>query len=131
MTVAVVTGGRGFCETHDSGGRPIEGKTAEDARGERLALAFALDFINPSKVIEGGQHGADRWSRIWCERRGVPFETVEADWSIGAKAGPIRNQAMVDRRPDVGVRFPGGKGTSDCARRMEKAGVPVYEVVVH
>lgn len=121
MTVALVTGGRDFCEQ-----RP-----GADHMGERRALGFALDWVNPSRVIVGDANGADRWAVIWCKRRGVEFTKFTADWDkLGKAAGPERNQRMVDMRPDVAIMFPGGRGTADCAARCEKAGIDVMEVSV-
>ena len=45
-----------------------------------------------------------------------------------AAAGGIRNQKMVDYGAELGVSFPGGRGTYDCTSRMRKAGIPVIEV---
>ena len=45
------------------------------------------------------------------------------------KAGPLRNQRMLDEgKPDLVVAFPGGGGTKDMVRRSVKAGVPIHEV---
>ena len=119
--ILLVTGGRSFCEK-----RP-----GADHMSERIALGFALDYIKPSSVIVGDAGGADRWAKIWCDRRGVPCEVFAADWKRhGKRAGPIRNQEMVDRKPDMGCAMPGGFGTDDCARRMERAGIEIYRVSV-
>lgn len=123
MTVLLVTGGRTFCES-------TPGKSRDDYMAERIALGFALDYIKPSSVIVGDADGADRWAKIWCNKRSIPFREFKADWSLGKRAGPERNQRMVDIRPDIAVRFPGGRGTADCAARCEKAGIDIYEVGV-
>ena len=119
--ILLVTGGRTFCEA-------IDGKSREDYMAERVALGFALDTIAPSSVIVGDADGADRWARIWCERRSVACHVEKADWSNGPRGGPERNQRMVDMNPDAAVRLPGGRGTDDCAGRCERANIPVYEV---
>ncbi len=116
-----MTGGRTFCEA-------IDGKSREDYMAERMALGFALDWISPSLVIHGGATGADRWAGIWADKRGVRCQVEPADWSRGPRAGPERNQRMVDMRPDAALQFPGGDGTADCVRRCEVASVPIYEV---
>jgi len=55
--------------------------------------------------------------------------TFDADWKLGKKAGPLRNQRMIDEgRPDLVVAFPGGKGTADMVRRAEAAGVKVLKI---
>ncbi len=94
---------------------------------ERMALGFALDFIQPTKIIHGGAKGADRWVGIWAERRGVECH-VEHATGPWPQAGPLRNQRMVDMKPNAAVRFPGNKGTQDCAHRCKVAGIPIYEV---
>lgn len=53
-----------------------------------------------------------------------------ADWEdLGRKAGPIRNQRMLDDgRPELVVAFPGGPGTAHMCRIAREAGVEVIEV---
>lgn len=82
------------------------------------------------RIINGGATGADRLAAEWAERRHVPVQTYWAYWKThGKKAGPIRNQRMLDEgKPDLVVAFPGGRGTADMVRRARAAGVPVKEV---
>lgn len=81
-------------------------------------------------IIEGGARGADRLAFTIAGRKGWGSETYEADWEkLGPKAGPIRNQMMLDAgRPDLVVAFPGGRGTADMLRRAEAAGVRVMKI---
>lgn len=61
--------------------------------------------------------GADRWADEWAWKRGVPVARCYANWSLGKKAGPIRNRKMLrDSRPMYLVAFPGGAGTKDCIK---------------
>ena len=50
-----------------------------------------------------------------------------AEWHrLGRKAGPIRNQRMLDEgKPDLVVAFPGGTGTAGMVALACKAGVRV------
>lgn len=129
MTVLLVTAGRDFCEAVTTKGEPRDRDLYMD---ERRSLGFALDFIAPARVIVGDAPGGDRWTVIWCEKRGVEFTRVTADWDkLGKRAGPERNQRMVDMRPDAGLRFPGGDGTRDCAHRCSVANIPIYEVKIN
>lgn len=126
--ILLVTGGRDFCEAVTTSGSPRDRDLYMD---ERRALGFALDMIGPSSVIVGDATGADRWARIWCEKRGVSYSEFTADWTkLGITAGPERNQRMVDAGPDYAVRFPGGRGTADCAKRCALAGVEIFSVTV-
>ncbi len=80
-------------------------------------------------LIEGGARGADTLAREWAKAHGIPWQTYEANWKrYGRRAGPIRNQKMLDEGyPDLVVAFPGGKGTADMVRRAREAGVKVME----
>ena len=68
----------------------------------------------------------------WANARGVPCDVFMANWSeLGRKAGPIRNQQMLDEgRPTLVVAFPGGRGTTDMVRQAKAAGVEVIEVSI-
>lgn len=78
-------------------------------------------------VVHGGAAGADALAAWWARSVGVHAEVHMADWSLGKVAGHIRNQKMVDLGADVCLAFPmqGSRGTWDCVRRAEKAGIPV------
>ena len=82
------------------------------------------------KIIHGGASGADRLAREWCEVFGVPYREFPAEWNRhGRRAGPVRNQRMIDEgRPDLVIAFPGGRGTADMVWRARAAGIPVHEV---
>jgi hypothetical protein len=88
------------------------------------AVYQALDKLvgKITKVIQGGAQGAD------CN--GVECHTEHADWAThGKKAGPIRNQKMVDMKPDLVLAFSYdlsvSRGTADCVRRAKAAGITV------
>jgi len=126
VTTLLITGSRDFCESVTTTGEP---RPRDTYMAERESLGFTLDYIAPSSVIVGDSSGADRWAVIWCERRGIPFTVYRADWTTHQKrAGPVRNQTMVDQRPDQAVAFPGDD--DDCVQRCEAARVPVFRVSV-
>lgn len=80
-------------------------------------------------LIQGGAPGADTFAKDWAENNGINTETFQADWREGPKAGPLRNQRMLELgQPDLVVAFPGGRGTADMVRRSKAAGVEVIEV---
>lgn len=88
------------------------GRDYEDAE----TIDRNLTALNPTLVIEGGARGADRLAREWAKKNGVPFKTVDADWTThGLGAGHIRNKKMIEDFPNAVVLvFPGGKGTRNC-----------------
>ena len=81
-------------------------------------------------VIEGQcpHGGADKFAEEWAIAQGVVLESYPANWkALGKIAGPYRNQQMVDAGADVCLAFPllNSRGTYDCMRRAEEAGIPV------
>lgn len=109
MTVIAVTGGR----------------TYDDLATVRRVIAY----YSPSLVIHGGATGADSLAESVARELGIQTERHDADWlTHGRAAGPIRNQQMIDRLPDMVIAFQGGRGTEDMKRRARKAGIPVVEV---
>lgn len=62
---------------------------------------------------------------------GHTVEVHRADWKrYGNGAGPRRNKLMVARGANHCLGFPIGesRGTFDCLRRVEKAGIPITVV---
>lgn len=84
-------------------------------------------------LIHGNANGADVLSeRVRIDLYGEEETKVvrfPADWSkYGKRAGPIRNQQMLDEgKPDLVLAFPGGSGTLDMVTKARKAGVVVIE----
>jgi hypothetical protein len=90
-----------------------------------------LDVIGADAilVIHGGSPGADEMAGAWAQAHGATCEVFPADWDAhGKAAGPIRNQQMLERKPDIVLAFPGGKGTADMVARARAAGVMVAEM---
>lgn len=82
-------------------------------------------------IIEGGCRGADILSKEAAIECNLTYKEYPADWTQGKKAGPIRNQRMLDEEhPDMVIAFHSNidksKGTKDMVRRAKKAGIPVY-----
>ena len=97
------------------------------------SLATVLDAAHQANPIEclihGAARGADKLADEWAQKRGVEIEAYVADWRDGKRAGPMRNQQMLDQgKPHMVIAFPGGKGTADMIRRAEAAKVPVVKV---
>lgn len=106
------------------------GRDYADANTMKRVLG-TFHTLNPIAVlIHGGAPGADTMAGIWALYNGITERVFLANWKdLGKKAGPIRNQQMLDEgKPDLVIAFPGGSGTSDMIRRAEKAGVTVHQV---
>lgn len=83
----------------------------------------------PFVLVHGAcKFGADAFAAQWATAHGVPQDPHPADWnSYGRRAGPIRNAEMVALGADRCYAYPtrGSRGTVDCIRRAEAAGIPV------
>lgn len=78
-------------------------------------------------LIHGGANGADYLAHQVANVLGWKVETFEADWGThGKKAGPLRNQRMLELgKPDLVVAFEGGRGTADMRERAFLAGIKI------
>lgn len=66
----------------------------------------------------------------YAQENGLGLEVFPADWSLGRKAGPLRNKQMVDIA-DYAIAFPsGGRGTQSLVNFAHQKGIPtkVYPV---
>lgn len=110
-----------------SGSRECVNWEFVQARLNDLAVRNKIDVI-----IHGGAAGVDNLAGVWARNNNIPEEIYMADWDThGKKAGPIRNQKMLDEsKPDVVVAFPSqdSKGTVHMMKITEKARVPM---IVH
>ncbi len=91
-----------------------------------------LTQLAPTRVIHGGASGADRHADAWAREHKVGISCYPAKWDqYGKSAGPRRNQDMIDaEKPDVVLAFPGGRGTADCVRRAEAAGIRIVRAAL-
>ena len=101
------------------------------------ALWYRLNGNQPPEghtriiVVDGAAPGLDEIAHREAVRRGWGSERHPADWTThGKRAGPIRNQAMVDLGADICLAFPTASsvGTWDCVRRANRAGIRVIVV---
>ena len=100
--------------------------------GDREFVFSSLDRAHAKRpitlVIEGDAEGADKLAGEWADSRGVHCARVRALWEVhGRAAGPKRNEAMRNLKPDAGIGFPGGRGSAHMAGLLREAGVPLWE----
>lgn len=94
---------------------------------EQMFLEYGV-----TKVIEGGQSGADRLARAVAKRLRISCQTERAKWNTyGHAAGPIRNRVMLNMEHDLVLAFhwdlSQSKGTKDCVEEARRR----HEWVVH
>ena len=132
-TRVLVCGGREYGEI------PVDYTWAdvERAMHERAFLDEALSKVHARNpigfLVSGGARGADRFALLWAGTHGVRGHAEKVcpdEWKrLGKRAGPIRNQRMIDlHKPDVVIAFPGGRGTADMCARATAAGIPVVRI---
>ena len=85
-------------------------------------------------LVEGAATGVDSYAHDLAKRLGWGTRRFPADWTtFGKKAGPIRNQQMLDKMKEEGtpvelvLAFPAAtsKGTWDMVERAVANRVPV------
>lgn len=82
-----------------------------------------------SVIIQGCASGADWLAAEWAFDYGIDCEYYPADWdTFGKTAGLLRNQQMLNTKPDLVVAFPGGKGTAHMINISKAAGVEVIQI---
>ena len=111
--------------------------------GRRPAFLFFADLCEvyePEEVtiVHGAcPTGVDAMAQRYAVQSGFKVERFPADWTKhGRRAGPIRNQAMVDAGADMAWAYKPrfdrlsskGGGTEDCVGRALTAGIPVWLV---
>lgn len=80
------------------------------------------------QVVHGGARGADQIAGYLCKELDIPVKEYPADWKKhGRKAGPIRNQQMLNEEAidEVWAFWLGSPGTRDMIDRAFKAGILV------
>lgn len=96
-----------------------------------------LPIIKDIMIIEGGADGADYRGRLMAQYYGWPYRTFEADWSLGKKAGPLRNERMAQfcmlYPTSHCFAFWDGKsrGTADMIGRAVDRGLVVHTHIYH
>jgi len=80
-------------------------------------------------IVTGGCKGTDALAERYAQEHNIPITVIPADWSLGKRAGPMRNAEIV-RSSDMLVAFlhPNSKGTRDVitkAKQMKKTCVVV------
>jgi hypothetical protein len=75
-------------------------------------------------IISGGAKGTDALGEKLAKNYFLPLEVYQADWSLGPKAGPIRNGIMASKATHL-IAFPSksSTGTRDMIRQATQKGL--------
>lgn len=139
-----------FCGDRNWGNKDVHPDTHFD---EHTVVGDQMRFLSERHsdlfVIHGAARGADTLAAEWALFMSVPAEAFPAYWNCreyeahtgepckvgdthavphGKPAGPLRNQKMIDQKPDLVVAFhddmAGSKGTKDMVTKAEALGIP-------
>jgi hypothetical protein len=116
MSKVLVCGGRDFNDV---------------ARLRECLDAFHVHLGPITVLIHGAAKGADSLAGDWARSKSIEERAYPADWKKhGRKAGPLRNQQMLDaEKPDLVMAFPGGRGTAHMVRIAQEQGFRVIQPV--
>ena len=81
-------------------------------------------------IMSGHCSGTDIMAERYAYENGYELEVFSANWSLGKKAGPLRNKEMIDKADMAIAFFSGGRGTKSLIDFAKKKGIPlrVYTV---
>lgn len=83
--------------------------------------------ITITEVVSGGASGVDKIGENWALSKGIPVKKFLPDWSVGKKAGPIRNAKMAEYGDVlVAIWDSNSRGTKNMIDCMKRLGKPVY-----
>jgi hypothetical protein len=99
---------------------------------EQALYRAGIEAASVTAVIHGAARGVDHSADTWARMHGIPVEQFPADWNrYGARAGPLRNQQMVDVAEAVlAIPCSKSRGTWDTVRRARERGLPVHVYLV-
>lgn len=110
----------------------VTGRRDYKSRNQVWLILDDLGADAVDEIIHGNCSGADTYTDEWAKHCGIKVTPYIADWGkYGPSAGPIRNQQMIDTKPDLVLAFDARKrngrdsGTMDCVKRAVEAGIPV------
>ena len=89
-----------------------------------------IDMCNITEIISGGARGIDKMAEKLASESNIKLTVFEANWKEhGRKAGPIRNQLIVDNS-DILIAFPVGDsiGTRDTIKKAYKKDIRVLVI---
>lgn len=82
-------------------------------------------------IISGGANGADKLAEEYADYNEITKIIHLAEWDkYGKKAGHLRNQKMIDEKPDLVIAFWDGqsKGTADTIQKAKQNKINTFIV---
>lgn len=80
-----------------------------------------------TEVVSGGAMGVDTLGEQWARAYSIPVRVFKPDWSIGKRAGMIRNEEMNQYAEALIAVWDGvSRGTCDMITRARQSNKKVY-----
>lgn len=90
--------------------------------------AVANSGFEVTEIISGGAAGVDTLGETYGKQEGIPVRIFPADWSLGRKAGPLRNATMAQNADALILVWDGkSRGSASMKREARKHGLRVFE----
>ena len=84
-----------------------------------------------TKIITGGARGVDRLGERYAQEKGIPYESMAADWAKGRWAGFARNRELSKLGDALIAVYDGqSRGTAHMIDLMKKLGKPTFVRIV-
>lgn len=80
-----------------------------------------------TEIVSGKCRGADSLGERWAKENKIAIKEFPADWSLGKKAGPLRNEEMA-KYCDEGIGFSvnSSRGAANMRANLTKLGKKCY-----
>ena len=93
---------------------------------QSMEKVFKNYSYNEIEIVSGGCRGTDKMAERYAKSKKLKSVVFNADWSLGKKAGPIRNAQMAEYG-DMLIAFltPDSRGTVSMVNEAKKIKLPI------
>lgn len=78
------------------------------------------------KIISGGARGVDKIGEHYAKEYGLTLQIFNADWSLGKRAGILRNEEMAKNADALILVHNGSRGSLNMLERAKFHGLNIY-----
>lgn len=97
---------------------------------DELLILYERPITEDIVIFEGGAKGVDCLAHEYALENDYSVKQFPADWSLGKKAGPIRNEQMA-KEADVLIAFyNGSKGTTSMIKLAMQYGLRIHIIPI-